>query len=150
MADRARMAWCNPVLLAALGIGACKMIDQTTFGAKPEKPAPSQAMLALKGDSTMPLVVVRFDAGLPAYATEVQSAVHMAETIRPDAKYEVVTVVPAKGDPAAQVKAIREATPNALAVQDALLGMEIDPDRIHLSARTDPNIPSAEIRIYVR
>jgi len=137
-------------LLAGLAcLGGCNLVDQTTFGGKPQKPPPDLLTQALRPGSTLPLVTIVFNGGEVAYAQQLRTAVQMAEVRKPDAQYDLVTVVSAKGDPSDQVKAARAGESDAIAVADEMGELGVDPARMHMAARTDPNVGARELRIYV-
>jgi len=138
-------------LLALLPLLAgCKLVDQTTFGGKPEKPPPDMLTQALRPGPPLPLVTIVFNGGEVAYVDELRLAVQMAEARKPDVQYNLVTVVPAHGDPSDQVKAAEQGKSDAIAVADEMIGLGVDPTRMQMSARTDPGVNARELRIYVR
>ena len=136
-------------LLAALTAG-CALVDQTTFGVPATPPAPDQLTDALQSRGAIPLVTIRYDGAAVAYAESLATAIDAAEARKPDVTFDVVTAVPAVGDPAAQVRAIEQGQGDAQQVMDWMADDGVTPDRIHLSARTDPTIRAREVRIYVR
>jgi hypothetical protein len=139
-------------LAAALGLltGGCKIIDQTTFGAKPEPPPPDLIAEALKPGSTVPLVAIRFDGTPINYDAALKNALDMAQTRKPDAKYRVVTVVPQTGDPAKDSAAIEKGTYDVLRLEDAMMSDGIRFDDISVAARAEKGVTAREIRIYVQ
>jgi hypothetical protein len=140
-----------PALLALLPLlTGCKLVDQTTFGGKPQKPPPDMLTEALRPGPPIPLVTIVFNGGEVAYVDELRLAVQMAEARKPDVRYDLVTVVPARGDPSDQVKAARQGEPDAIAVADEMINLGVDPTRMQMSARTDPRLNARELRIYVR
>ncbi len=143
-------AFLSALCLLVFALSGCKLIDQTTFGAKPEPPAPDLLAEALKPDSRIPLVDIRFDGSETAYGQELQRALEMAEARRPEAQYDVVAVAAAKGNADEQIKAADQASTAARAVIDQMIGFGINPSAIRLLARTEPGISVQEVRIYVR
>ncbi len=137
-------------LLPILVLAGCKLVDQTTFGAKPQRPPADLLTRALQPGPAVPLVTVIFNGGQVAYAQQLRLAVLMAEARKPDARYDLVTVVPARGTPAEQEAAAKAGQPDAIAVADEMNGLGVDPPRIHFSARTEPDVKFRELRIYVR
>lgn len=148
-ARRTRRFACGSIVLIALGLLGCKLVDQTTFGAKPEKPPPDMLTQALQPGPPIPLVTIVFNGGQVAYAEQLRLAVLMAEARKPNIQYDLVTVVPGRGNPADQVAAAKAGESDAIAVADTMNGLGVDPPRIHMSARTDPNVTARELRIYV-
>ncbi len=140
----------RPVVLAALALlGGCKLIDQTTFGAKPVSPSPDFVAEALKPGSRLPLMTVRFDGTPFNYDTQLKSVLDLAQTRRPDAKYHVVTVVPASGDPEKDSRVIENGRYDVRRLEDAMTNDGVAGDDIRTSARTEKGVTAREIRIYV-
>lgn len=137
------------ILLALLPCG-CALVDQTTFGARPVAPAPDQLAMALRSNGAIPLVTIRYDGAAFTYDDALATAIEAAEARKPDATFDVVTAVPAKGAPAEQVRTIEQGQSDAAEVMSKMAADGITPDRIHLSARTDPTITAREVRVYVR
>jgi hypothetical protein len=136
-------------LLALICLAGCKLVDQTTFGAQPLPPAPDQLSAALRAGSGIPLVVIRHDGAGTLAAEGLRQAVEMAETRKPGARYEITTVVPATGPIDQQVDAVAQERLTATDLMSTLADLGVAPDRIGLSARTDPTLATREIRIYV-
>ena len=150
MSSATRRACPVAVAVAALiMLGGCKIIDQTTFGAKPVAPAPDFVAEALKPGSKLPLMTVRFDGTPFNYDTQLKSVLELAQTRRPDAKYHVVTVVPASGDPEKDSRAIENGRYDVRRLEDAMTNDGIPGDDISTPARTEKGITAREIRIYV-
>lgn len=140
-----------PVSLLVLScLMGCRLVDQTTFGGKPQKPPPDMLTQALQPGPAVPLVTIVFNGGEVAYTDQLRLAVQMAEARKPDVQYDVVTVVPASGTPADQVAAARAGESDAVDVATEMNELGVDPPRIHMAARTDPNVNARELRIYVR
>lgn len=137
------------VLLALGGLMGCRLVDQTTFGGKPQKPPPDMLTQALRPGPALPLVTIVFNGGEVAYVDQLHMAVQMAEARKPEVQYELVTVVPARGTPSDQVKAAKEGESDAIDVAQEMSELGVDPTRIHMAARTDPRITARELRIYV-
>jgi hypothetical protein len=128
-----------------LGLGACKLVDQTTFGAAPAAPAPDQLTAALTG---VPLVVIR--GPYPAmYDEALRDAVGLAEARKPNAAYDVVTIVPASGSSDQQIAEAAKGQPDAIDMMDKLAEIGVDPQRMHLSVRADAAVAAREMRLYV-
>ena len=136
-------------IAALIVLAGCKIIDQTTFGAKPVAPPPDFVAEALKPGSKLPLMTVRFDGTPFNYDAQLKSVLELAQTRRPDAKYHVVTVVPASGDPEKDSRAIENGRYDVRRLEDAMTNDGIPGDDISTSARTEKGITAREIRIYV-
>jgi type IV pilus biogenesis protein CpaD/CtpE len=129
----------------------CKLVDQTTFGAKPIPPAPDQLSEALKPDSRVPLVIIlAANREVAAQEQALRTAVDLAQARKPDAKYDVVTVVPGHLTPDQQIAAAEQTQGDATDVMDQLAELGVDPARMSLQVRADPAILQRELRIYVR
>jgi hypothetical protein len=129
--------------------GGCKLVDQTTFGAKAQPPAPDLLTEALAEGSRIPLVVIRYDGTPAVFDDALNNAAEMALDRKPDVIFNLVTVVPAKGSADDQSKAIEGGTSDLTDVMGQLANDGVNPERIHLSARADPAISAREIRVYV-
>ncbi len=130
-------------------LAGCKLIDQTTFGAKPVTPAPDFVAEALKPGSRLPLITIGFGGTPVNYDAQLKSVLELAQTRRPDAKYHVVTVVPASGDPDKDSRAIEKGRYDVRRLEDAMTNDGIPGDDISTSARTEKGVTAREIRIYV-
>ena len=135
--------------LTALLLGGCKLIDQTSFGARPVAPAPDFVAEALKPGSKLPLMTIRFDGTPFNYDAQLKSVLELAQARRPEAKYQVVTVVPASGDPGKDIHAIENGRYDVRRLEDAMGNDGIAGDDIRTSARTEKGVTAREIRIYV-
>lgn len=141
------------VRLAAVAVAVllsgCKLIDQTTFGAKPVTPSPDFVAEALKPGSKIPLMTVRFDGTPFNYDARLKAVLEIAQTRRPDAKYQVVTVVPASGDPDKDSRAIENGRYDVRRLENAMTNDGVAGDDIRTAARTEKGVTAREIRIYV-
>jgi hypothetical protein len=137
------------VLLAGLALSGCKLIDQTTFAPAPE-PVPAQAPALPPVDTRHPLVTIGTEQPNPQYNAMLSYAVHAAEGRDASVQYDVFAVVPAKGAPAAQIKAAGEAQDDAIEVMKAIMALGVPAERIHLGVRSDPTIRANQVRVYVR
>lgn len=136
-------------LLALCSLVGCRLVDQTTFGGKPQKPPPDMLTQALRPGPALPLVTIVFNGGEVAYVDQLRLAVQMAEARKPDVQYDLVTAVPASGSPSDQVSLAKQGESDAIDVAQAMNDLGVDPPRIHMAARTDPKITARELRIYV-
>jgi len=145
----------NATYSAALALllccSGCKLVDQTTFGARLAPPAPDQLTEALKPDSRVPLVIIRYAAtDVVPQVEALRTAVELAQARKPDAKFDVVTVVPARVTPDQQIAAAQQTQRDATDVMEQLSDLGVDPARMSLGVRADPAISERELRIYVR
>lgn len=132
-----------------LTLGGCKLIDQTTFGAKPRPPSPDTMEEALLPESHVPLITIRFDGTDFPYDAQLAQAVDLAETRLVDPIYHVVTVVPATGNAATEAREIEKRHYDLIRLRDALLADGVSEERIRVSARPEKGVTAPEIRIYV-
>jgi hypothetical protein len=135
-------------------LGACTLIDQTTFAPSPE-PKPVVAPEPPPIETRKPLIVIAATATPKDYAKSLRDAVRAAEKSRRDIDYDVVGVAPgttdADGKPAAaSVVAREEAGSHAAEVMRAIMALGVPAARIHLAARSDGAVTAGEIRVYVR
>ena len=137
-------------ILLVLPACGCALIDQTTFGARPVAPAPDQLSMALRSNGTVPLVTIRYDGAEFTYDDALATAIEAARARKADASFDIVTAVPAKGTPGEQARTIEQGQGDAAEVMSKMADDGVTPDRIHLSARTDPTITAREVRVYVR
>ncbi|APH58612.1 Hypothetical protein GbCGDNIH7_0309 [Granulibacter bethesdensis] len=154
-----RHPWVTPgcllvlMLAAASGLGGCKLVDRTTFGAVPAKPPPSALMSALNSEGRIPLLTIRYDGYDEAdrsYTDALRTAVQQANISHPGIFYVVTTVVPATGNPTRQIGRAKAARMKAVTVAEDMMLMGVDSDQISLAAMTDPAIQASEIRIFVK
>ncbi len=138
------------LLLAALALGGCKLIDQTTFSPAAEAPAPAQLAALPPLQSGPALLSIRYGTPNPQYGDALRTAVVAAEQQRPGAQYDVVAVVPVPRDPVLQLRDLNQGRQDATGVMRAMMALGVPDTRIALGARTDPAITVREVRVYVR
>ena len=160
------------ILLCTLPLLAgCKLLDQTSFGDKPRAPAPDLLAAALRPGSQVPLITIQYGPGSSAYTPiplpsanvpgqippmmnytydpQVKQAIQTAEVQRPNAAYEVVTVVPAADPPAQQVAIAQAGKTDALDLVNRMVDLGVNGDKITLAVRSDPGVKVRELRVYV-
>ena len=133
-----------PVVVALLCFGGCTLIDQRTFAPAPEakaQPAPAQPPVVVDGRT--PLVTIDYTVASPAYEELLHDAVRAAESRDADVQYDVVSVL--KTTDEAGVGQQR-----ATGVMRAIMRDRVPVSRIHLGLRTDPNLATSQVRVYVR
>lgn len=99
---------------------------------------------------TAPLVVIRFERPNIQYDQALFSAVSQALERRPNAAFDLVAVAPGLGSPAQVALATNKSRRNAEGVLRSLTNMGLPPDRVSLSATTNPNAQVSEVHLYVR
>jgi len=130
------------VLAVGLLLAGCKLIDQTTFAPSPEA-SPAVVVAPPKVDARTPLVTIDYSGPSPDYQGLLRFAVHAAETRAPGVEYDVIGMLPAGGDAAAEQRRAAE-------VMRAIMAQGVPATRIHLGLRTEPAGGEQEIRVYVR
>lgn len=104
----------------------------------------------LLSDLGKPLVVIRFDRANVSYERQLYNAVSRALERRPDASFTLITVSPARPNPAAEALGTSQARKNADNVMRSLADMGLPATRVTLSSRTDPGVDVNEIQLFVR
>lgn len=135
------------LLACLLALSACKLIDQRTFAPAPEAAAPAAAA---RIETRTPLMTIAAGTRLSTYEALLRSAVRAAEARDPAVRFDVVSVVPATGTVAEQIKAAEAARGSATEVAHALIAAGASAGRVHLGARAEPAARNAEVRVYVR
>jgi hypothetical protein len=130
------------VLAVGLLLAGCKLIDQTTFAPSPEA-APAVVAEPPRVDARTPLVTIDYAGPPPDYQGLLRFAVHAAETRAPGVEYDVIGMLPAGGDAAAEQR-------RAVEIMRAIMAQGVPATRIHLGLRTEPAGGAQEIRVYVR
>ncbi|HEY5299184.1 MAG TPA: hypothetical protein VIJ55_00780 [Acetobacteraceae bacterium] len=135
-------------LAILLVLSGCKLIDQRTFAPAPE--AASPAVAARSTETRTPLMTIAPGTKLATYEGLLRTAVHDAQSRDPAVSFDVVSVVPASGTLADQVKAAEADRASAMDVAQALLTAGVAEDRVALGARVDPGAHGPNVRVYVR
>ncbi len=128
------------VLLVAVALAGCKLVDQTTFAPSPE--AKSLVPATPKVDPRTPLLVIGYATPSPSYHDVLSYAVREAEQRAPGVQYDVIAMLPAGSDAAL-------AQHDAVDVMSAILAEGVPPSRVHLGLRTEAAGLTREIRVYV-
>lgn len=110
----------------------------------------SAAPATAAADNREALVVIRFDRPDVDYKQALYTAVSQALERRPSAQFDVLAISPNRGSPAEIALGSNTAKRNAQDVLQALTEMGLPVSRINLSATTNPNVVSNEVRIFVR
>ncbi len=104
-------------------LSACKLIDQRTFAPAPEAETVSAAPAM---EARKPLLTVQPGTQLGSYDNLLHYAVSRAEARDPAVQFDVVSVVPSRGDAADQIQAADAARAGAA---DVAQGADRDRDR---------------------
>jgi hypothetical protein len=94
-------------------------------------------------DTRTPLVTIEYSVPSPDYGELLHDAVRAAEARNTDVQYDVVAVVKDPVDAA-------QGQDRATGVMRAIMRDRVPASRIHLGLRTDPALPDAQVRVYVR
>jgi hypothetical protein len=100
--------------------------------------------------SHRPLVIIRFDRPNVNYEEAVYAAVSQALEKYPGARFDLVAVSPAKGNPAELALASSEARKNGEAVMRSLTQMGLPVERIRLNAANSSDVRNSEVHIYLQ
>ncbi|MGA9868300.1 MAG: hypothetical protein WBQ75_17885 [Acetobacteraceae bacterium] len=135
-------------LAILLVLSGCKLIDQRTFAPAPAAPAPPAA--ARSAETRTALMTIAPGTKLATYQALLRTAVRDAQSRDPAVSFDVISVVPASGTLAEQVKAAEADRASAMDVAQALLTAGVAEDRVALGARVDPSAHGPDVRVYVR
>jgi hypothetical protein len=102
------------------------------------------------GMAGRPLVVIRFDRADVDFEQPLYSALNRALESRPDARFDVVSVVPAGGNASDMRRSQTESRRNAEAVMASIADMGLPASRLSISSTTSGDISSNEVRVYMR
>lgn len=134
----------------ALCLAGCTLPGRGLVGPQPHQPAAVTVATAEAAFGRVPLVTI--PAGTPPadYLSALNGAVQAAEARKSDVIFDVVTVVPQTATPLSQITAAKALTPAAETVARSIAGDGVPQSRVTLGAQILPNIPGAQIRVYVR
>ena len=139
-------------LLVCSVLSGCKLIDQKTFDPSagrrpiahvpPASPAPPPPL---------PLASVRYQADPATWQPGLADIVRMALARKPEALFQVETLVPATGTPQAQAAALSAAGhAGGEAVADTIVSAGASSGQVEMSARTDPSVKQPEVQVFVK
>ena len=97
-----------------------------------------------------PLVVIRFDRADVPYQQALYTAVSKTLERRPDALFDLVAVAPTTGGAARIALNSQKARQHAESVMRSLVEMGLPPNRVAVSALTQPQVANNEVHLYVR
>ncbi len=153
------------VVALAASLGACQFADELLWpnsppegiearGAAADEPAPAEDPAAdpTAGQTALaPLMVIRSDSPDVDFETPLVSTVEQVLKLRPEARFDLVTVRPGRGTPEERSRAetlTRQQAERVLQYLASDLGLE--PERLSLSATTNLSSNIGEVRIYLR
>ena len=133
------------VLPLAVLLGGCTLIDQRTFN--PDAGTPPVVAAAPAAPAAAPagppaLLTVRFDRPV-AIEGPVRQAVALARARKPDAAFDVVSVVPDAG-------AVEAGGAEAARVARLITAQGVPAARVTLQVRLDPAAVARDVRVFVR
>ena len=139
-------------ILACGVLSGCKLIDQKTFDSSagrrpiahvpPPRPAPPPPL---------PLASVRYQADPASWQPGLADIVRMALARKPQALFQVETLVPATGTPQAQAAALAAAgRAGGESVAETIVSAGASSSQIEMSARTDPSVKQPEVQVFVK
>lgn len=97
-----------------------------------------------------PLVIIRFDRPNVDFQQPVYTAISQALEKYPSAKFVLVAVSPAEGNPARLALASTEARRNGETVLRALTQMGLPMERIRLDAANSKDVTNSEVHLYIQ
>lgn len=97
-----------------------------------------------------PLVIIRFDRANVSYQEALYAAVSQALEKYPSARFDLVAVSPARGNPAEMALASSEARKNGEAVLRSLAQMGLPVERVRLNAANSADVRNTEVHIYMQ
>jgi type IV pilus biogenesis protein CpaD/CtpE len=128
-------------------LSGCKLIDQTTFNPQAGKLVTPPVIVSPSAPPLLVIPVGQSDAG---YGAIIRQQVDAALAVKPDAQFEVVTVVPGVGATASQTAAATEVIADARQVARVINDEGVDDGRISLSAKSEAGLAARELRVFVR
>ena len=134
--------------LLALSATSCTLIDRSTFRRAGQAPPSSQ--LARADLPQLPLLTIRFDNPDQDIQPPVNQAVEAVNAIKPNAQYDVVTLIPIKASEQVQNAAARNGQQDTAAVVQALGYAGVTLDNVHVGYRSDEGSPPREVLVFAR
>ena len=110
---------------------------------------PAEAAPAVPQMGHRPLVIIRFDRPNVNYEEALYTAVSQALDKYPGARFDLVAVSSAKGNPAEIALASSEARKNGEAVMRSLTQMGLPVERIRMDAANSPEVRNSEVHLYI-
>ena len=135
-------------VLAALLATSCSLPDRSWFRRAGKAPETSQ--LARADLPETPLLTIRFDNPDQDIQAPVNQAVEAVNAIKPDAQYDVVTLIPITAPDQVQNTAARNGQQDAAAVVQALGYAGVSLDNVHVGYRSDAGAPPREVLVFAR
>lgn len=121
--------------------------EEPTFDAPHQMPSGDVAVAPTTGRL---LVLVRFNQKNVNYEQQLSSAVNMALQRKPEAQFSVISVTPARGDPASIATMQESAGRNAENIKRSLIQLGLAPTRIVMGNTTSDEAEYPEVHVYIR
>lgn len=146
------------VLPAPLGLAVlvflagCKLVDQRTFDASVNHRPVAHAMPGPPGPPPIPpLAAVRFAEPPETWQPALTDIVRQALAAKPEALFQVQTLVPATGTPQAQAAALAEAgRGNGRLVAETIVAAGASSGQVEMTAMSDGSVTQPEVRVTVK
>lgn len=141
-----------PLLLACLLLAGCKLVDQRTFEADADrKPVPHAPPVRPGPPPAAPLAAVRFGAPPETWQPGLSEIVRLALARKPEALFQVRTVVPAQGTPQAQAAALADVgRGNGRLVAQTIVDAGASSSQVEMTAMSDASVTQPEVRVTVK
>ena len=97
-----------------------------------------------------PLVVIRFNQKRVYFDRALRSAVSRAEVVKPDAIYDIVSVLPQPKEGDVRQRDAEMMKQNQIAVMQAMREMQIPEGRLRQAIRSEEGLGAQEVRVYVQ
>ncbi|GAB0118317.1 hypothetical protein Acid7E03_23890 [Acidisoma sp. 7E03] len=133
-----------------LGLAGCTLPGRGLVGPQPHGPGAVTVATAEAAFARVPLVTIPAGTTPADYLSALSGAVQAAEARKPDVIFDVVAAVPQTGTPLGQITAAKALAPEAETVARSVTGDGVPDSRVTLGAQILPNLPGAQIRVYVR
>ena len=136
------------IALAVLLATGCSLPDRSWFRRAGKAPETSQLTRADLPQT--PLLTIRFDNPDQDIQPPVNQAVEAVNAIKPNAQYDVVTLIPIKASEQVQNAAARNGQQDTAAVVQALGYAGVTLDNVHVGYRSDEGSPPREVLVFAR
>lgn len=99
--------------------------------------------------ANVPLVVIRFNQNKVLFERQLYNAVAKAVQIKPTVVFDIVSFVPQTGNGRTDEKIAAKASGQTSSVVNALRGMGIPQERMHVSQEASSGLQYHEVHVYV-
>ena len=139
-------------LACCVALSGCKLVDQRTFDASADrKPVPHAPPPPPGPPPAPPLAAVRFGAPPDTWQPGLEQIVRRALARKPEALFQVETLVPAQGTPQAQAAAVAAAgQTGGRLVAETVVEAGASSAQLEMTAASDPSVHQPEVRVYVK